>query len=214
MRLVRQHLPHIPVPEVYDASYGGGQGGMTMAAIPGTTLDKVWDKLADETKRKVYETSWSYIEQWRSIPRPADVPNICLCTADGRYSESILVSAPDDDTKGLWTDEDVRNRIYERYLSSIPEPKPDLLEGLPRAQTSVFTHADIAPRNIMFDPETQLITGVIDWEYAGWYPDYWEYATIFMDSGDWQDWMRVTVPSLISRPDLAALKKIRWTFLW
>lgn len=40
---------------------------------------------------------------------------------------------------------------------------------------TVFTHADIAPRNIMID-EQNKVTGILDWEYAGWYPDYWEYA--------------------------------------
>lgn len=32
------------------------------------------------------------------------------------------------------------------------------------------------------------ITGVSDWENAGWYPDYWEYANITKPSVD-RDWM-------------------------
>ncbi|KAN0071826.1 hypothetical protein V8E54_010422 [Elaphomyces granulatus] len=46
---------------------------------------------------------------------------------------------------------------------------PDML---PRSDCTVFTHADIAPRNIMID-EQNKITGILDWEY---YPDYWGYA--------------------------------------
>jgi len=29
------------------------------------------------------------------------------------------------------------------------------------------------------------ITGIIDWEYAGWYPEYWEYAKAYF-GGDWK----------------------------
>ena len=53
---------------------------------------------------------------------------------------------------------------------------------LPRSSTSVFTHADIAPRNIMVDAQYR-ITGIIDWEAAGWYPDYWGYANIMGPAG-------------------------------
>lgn len=47
-----------------------------------------------------------------------------------------------------------------------------------------FTHADIAPRNIMV--ENGRITGIIDWEEAGWYPEYWEYIkAMYAVGGDW-----------------------------
>ena len=67
---------------------------------------------------------------------------------------------------------------------------------LPQSSLSVFTHADIAARNIMVD-ESHHITGILDWEAAGWYPDYWEYANIMRPAcrhGDWQEWMRHTAP--------------------
>ncbi|KAJ5238448.1 Aminoglycoside phosphotransferase [Penicillium chermesinum] len=39
----------------------------------------------------------------------------------------------------------------------------------------VFTHSDIAPRNILV--EGGHVTAILDWEDAGWYPAYWEYYT-------------------------------------
>ncbi|KAK2672421.1 hypothetical protein RAB80_012500 [Fusarium oxysporum f. sp. vasinfectum] len=38
----------------------------------------------------------------------------------------------------------------------------------------VLTHGDLSPRNIMVDGST--ITGIIDWELSGFYPEYVEYA--------------------------------------
>ena len=39
----------------------------------------------------------------------------------------------------------------------------------------VFTHGDLAPRNVLV-LEDGTVSGLIDWEYAGWYPEHWEYV--------------------------------------
>lgn len=40
------------------------------------------------------------------------------------------------------------------------------------------------------------ITGIVDCENAGWYPDYWEYANVMKPSDDidWMAWMDSTKP--------------------
>ncbi|EGY21113.1 uncharacterized protein VDAG_02637 [Verticillium dahliae VdLs.17] len=40
-----------------------------------------------------------------------------------------------------------------------------------------FTHADLNPSNIQY--HNGRITGIIDWEFAGWYPEYWEYTKMW-----------------------------------
>ncbi|EZF54424.1 hypothetical protein H103_02867 [Trichophyton rubrum CBS 288.86] len=40
-----------------------------------------------------------------------------------------------------------------------------------------FTHADLSPSNIMV--KDGKITAIIDWEFAGWFPEYWEYTKIY-----------------------------------
>ncbi|KAJ7928815.1 kinase-like domain-containing protein [Mycena leptocephala] len=47
-------------------------------------------------------------------------------------------------------------------------------DKLPRNASIVLTHGDLRPHNILVQGTT--ITAVIDWEAAGFYPDYWEYA--------------------------------------
>jgi aminoglycoside phosphotransferase (APT) family kinase protein len=80
---------------------------------------------------------------------------------------------------------------------------------LPRSNVSVFTHGDIAPRNIMVD-ESAHITGIIDWELAGWYPEYWEYANMMKPSGDvdWQGWMHRTAPKQWDITGLMAVRRV------
>jgi len=38
----------------------------------------------------------------------------------------------------------------------------------------VFTHADLNMRNILV--KDGRISGIVDWENAGWFPEYWEYT--------------------------------------
>lgn len=40
----------------------------------------------------------------------------------------------------------------------------------------VFTHGDFKAHNILVDDEGHL-SGFLDWESAGWYPEYWEFTT-------------------------------------
>jgi hypothetical protein len=59
---------------------------------------------------------------------------------------------------------------YIRFLGS-------LIPARPHNQECVFTHCDLMPNNIMVDTDGSgnwVITGIIDWEDAGFYPAYWE----------------------------------------
>ena len=69
----------------------------------------------------------------------------------------------------------------------------------------VLTHGDLQPKNILVvedqpssrqthagddglvaRPRRLVVSGVVDWEGAGWMPSYWEYASMFMFA-DWAD---------------------------
>ncbi|RWQ95252.1 hypothetical protein C8Q69DRAFT_403513, partial [Paecilomyces variotii] len=54
------------------------------------------------------------------------------------------------------------------------------------------------------------VTGILDWEYAGWYPDYWEYAQILSPVfwGDWSIWIDRTTPQRWDLSGINAARKI------
>lgn len=56
----------------------------------------------------------------------------------------------------------------------------------------VFTHGDFYPRNIMV--KDGHVKAIIDWEMAGWYPEYWEFAKAFWLERFVNDW----APHLLS----------------
>lgn len=69
--------------------------------------------------------------------------------------------------------------------STLPVFPPSRIYGLDRrvwlritsaegGQEFVFCHNDLAPQNIFVDPETFRIVGIIDWEFAGYFPKEFE----------------------------------------
>lgn len=65
----------------------------------------------------------------------------------------------------------------------------------------VFTHGDLRPANIMVDTNETgdwRVTGIIDWEEAGFYPAYWESvkATRIFLANDEDDWYLMLLASI------------------
>ncbi|KAI0197969.1 kinase-like domain-containing protein [Astrocystis sublimbata] len=199
LRIVREHTT-IPVPEVYWTKYstknGLPYGEIFMQEIPGLPLDGTWDSLEPSTKERICSQAWGFVEQLRKIPKPSEFEELYQCGADGSLSRDVLLADLESPHSPILDDESLRRRINERYLhfngGSYGEHLPDYL---PHSDVSVFSHCDLAPRNIMVD-ESCTITGLIDWEFSGWYPDYWEYARTQVQwlREDWIHWMDKTKP--------------------
>ncbi|KAI0899541.1 hypothetical protein F4806DRAFT_505856 [Annulohypoxylon nitens] len=61
-----------------------------------------------------------------------------------------------------------------------------------RGHKIVFTHADLNPRNILVDQTIQSdgsigwsVTGIVDWEFAGFYPEYWDCTKSMFEGFRW-----------------------------
>lgn len=199
MRLVKEHTA-IPVPEVYLATYTASEVRLAMSVIPGTPLKNIWDNLDDKTKKRVCAETWAIIAKLRCLQKAPELQHLFLCLADGSpcIQDPLVAGANCMSPPGpLLNDDAVRARIHEVYYESNGRKyENELPNMLPRSDASLFSHADIAPHNIMLDEKSFEITGIIDWERAGWYPDYWEYSNIMKPSKykDWQKWMFLSAP--------------------
>jgi thiamine kinase-like enzyme len=59
----------------------------------------------------------------------------------------------------------------------------------------VFTHADLNARNILADRAARAgerstgggwrVSGIVDWETAGYYPEYWDYTKALFEGFRW-----------------------------
>jgi thiamine kinase-like enzyme len=49
-----------------------------------------------------------------------------------------------------------------------------------------FTHGGLSPRNVIIQEGQRQ--AVVDWEFAGWYPEHFEYVKFFECTTDSKDW--------------------------
>ncbi|KAJ3566533.1 hypothetical protein NP233_g6939 [Leucocoprinus birnbaumii] len=63
-----------------------------------------------------------------------------------------------------------RRRLQDNY----PEHYARVLKLKERSYTTVFGHGDLHLGNIM--AQNGRLTGIIDWEGGGWYPEYWDFV--------------------------------------
>lgn len=62
----------------------------------------------------------------------------------------------------------------------------------------VLTHSDFSPRNILVRGDQ--VVALIDWEMAGFYPEYWEYVKALYHP-DWESrWIAYGTVETILRP--------------
>ncbi|KAH9971220.1 kinase-like domain-containing protein [Lactifluus volemus] len=141
----------IPVPRVQDIFIINQTTYIIMDYINGLEFSQ--KALSVEQRECVFEELKGYIAQMRALKptRPGRVE-----AADGSGFHSYLghdVILKLDKHRNAWPQfQAMGNRQY----------------------CTKFTHSDIAPRNILVN--NGKIAAIIDWETAGWYPEYWEYT--------------------------------------
>ncbi len=179
MRYLAQHTS-IPVPKVLWAFIHDDQTYTVMSKVEGEMLCETWVSLAPQAKEKIFAQLRVIVADLRAIRRlPPDV-GIASITggpiADGRLPGPSIkgpFATVDDFHKALVNDFDFRGEwtLSERY------PALNELYNFYRQARydTVLTHGDLSSLNIMVSGDR--ITGIIDWQTAGWYPAYWEYTT-------------------------------------
>lgn len=178
LRYVRQHTS-IPVPEVFE-SYVHPETGypcIIMEYIEGKTLDEVWSAYSGEEKERVIGQLKGYIGQLRSIEAQK------IGTVDcGRVHDQFF---EDNDEPGMVGPFDGVDAFHEKLImlleSKGEKSKKKIMEHFlskvskGKGYRIMLTHNDIVARNIIVKGDT--ICAIVDWELAGFFPEYWEYCS-------------------------------------
>jgi aminoglycoside phosphotransferase (APT) family kinase protein len=181
MKFIRKHTS-IPVPEVFDEyDTSDGRHCIIMSRIPGTPLQEAWPKLPDESKSSIVEQLIGYIHELRQLKGES------VSSASGSPTSMYIFGSHMD--KVVHSSSEfhhlLTSRVYRlpNMLRKIPEAYVDFLRSrFDDNSRLVFTHADLADRNILV--QDGRITGIIDWEWAGFYPEHWEFVT-FVRASPW-----------------------------
>ncbi|RMZ84157.1 hypothetical protein DV738_g786, partial [Chaetothyriales sp. CBS 135597] len=171
----------IPVPKII--SYGAHLDSMAevsilMTRMPGEELfQELWEWFEPEEKQTTILAMKEILRFVHNWGRNPSAKSALICSIMGTPIRSVRVPYK---LMPPCLDEAEFNR---RLIQPADPTSYDFEEHMARAKTLdsqthevVFTHGDLAPHNMLVMSDGR-IAGLIDWEAAGYYPNYWEYTT-------------------------------------
>ncbi|KAF7549944.1 hypothetical protein G7046_g8179 [Stylonectria norvegica] len=146
-----------------------------MERISGERAGKTWARRTEESKAKILGQLSSIVQQLRAVspPENAGVTNIL----GGPIFDARL---PGEPFRGPFRAVDAfHESLWHVRASEVHDHMPGDLEELAlfhnRASSKVvLTHGDLSSFNVLARGED--VVGIINWETARWFPQYWEYT--------------------------------------
>ncbi|KAI1273332.1 kinase-like protein [Xylaria sp. FL0933] len=174
MKFVRDNTS-IPVPEVYNA-YRDEESGHTrivMEFIEGVELEEAWDTYSATEKESVITQLRGYMKELRQLK------GTFIGAVDGSWCDDHFF----DDDRGGYGPFVNEEQFNSGIIKALKQGRShytdvvmtcDIIREIWKGHEIVFTHNDFAPRNILV--QGSKVVAILDWELAGYYPDYWEYC--------------------------------------
>jgi aminoglycoside phosphotransferase len=180
----------IPVPKVQQVWRQDEVTYITMDIVDGTELACAWHDMSDKTKRWVVEQLKGYLGQLRALKPPID--GAVMSVTGGPMRDISRVGL---ETFGPFQSHDDFHQFLRGGRAGIPMEVFENMRGIEKVVDShrqhyatKFTHGDFAPRNIMVKRDG-TITAIVDWDSAGWFPEYWEYTKAMFNPYAPDDWV-------------------------
>ncbi|KAF8523626.1 kinase-like domain-containing protein [Gautieria morchelliformis] len=178
----------IPVPKVQRVWCHNGVTYITMDIVDGEELGDVWHKMSEGTKRRVVEQLKGYLGQLRALKPPvegavASVTGGALQDGSRVGLESFGPFNTHDDFHQFLRGKGITMQTFEK-MNGVDKT----VYSHRQSYSTKFTHGDFAPRNIMAKRDG-TITAIIDWDSAGWFPEYWEYTKAMFTPHASNDWI-------------------------
>ncbi|KAK4613677.1 hypothetical protein CLAFUW4_08791 [Fulvia fulva] len=207
LEYLAEKAPSIPAPKPHGCISMGPYRVIFMSYVPGVTLGKVWLDLSPLQKSSIQQQlddifarlGTLRMEPGRMLGGVLEEGAKESLFAGCTVHKGITTTAQYSDMQ--FSAKHRGSKTYVKLLRSFVDHDQGSLHSSP-----VFTHGDFRPDNIMVDlgPETNIVsvTGIIDWEDSGFYPDYLECTAAtrtlsVRDEHDWSDWF-LHLPNSIS----------------
>jgi aminoglycoside phosphotransferase (APT) family kinase protein len=179
----------------------GPMGYLIMSKIEGSPLSVLWKDLSSEDLEIISGQLHDAMNLLRSIDgwyigsvggggvrdMRRDLRKGSRCSTIAEFNSFLTKEIGDKKT------------AYKDFLRSLFEDDKDC--------RFVLTHGDLSPRNLII--HNNRLSGIVDWECGGWYPEYWEYVKA-MTSSPWSTgWPTMVDKKILTRyPEKYAIDRL------
>ncbi|KAJ9657866.1 hypothetical protein H2198_004062 [Neophaeococcomyces mojaviensis] len=172
LRYVAQNTS-IPVPKVYRTYCVDKHVYIEMEFIKGNTLHTVWSSntLSPDEKRSFVEQVAAYMNQLRALDPPQQG-----VVASAELGQCLDYRVGYHPFGPFHSNEEFHSFLRRHILldDSTQVYGESVTQCHTRQYRTCFSHGDLCPSNLMV--RDGRIVAIIDWEFAGWYPEYWDYT--------------------------------------
>ena len=197
-----QEATSMPVPRIYALFKDpiSKKAYIIMERIAGKSLDSEWPFLSQTQKDTITIKLRASFDEMRKLQSPGG-----YCSLGKRpLLDNVFWTGNTADTIAgpFETEAELNDAMIEKYIfNNLPRMKADFYRrAFPlifHDHPPVFTHGDLQQKNILVrkvpcsgkgeEARFEYEIAILDWEFAGWYPSYWEYSRALFACGRWND---------------------------
>ena len=193
----------IPVPEVYGWRKQGKENFIYMELIDGVPLSDCIGQLSNEDKDRVCSQLRTTFTTLSTLKQDSISGPFIGSIIRGPLRDKIFDDHPATGPFATLDDfYDWLEYLPQRSLAAEDRYTDPYVDMLPTNADIKFTHGDLHPSNIIIsETSPRKVLALIDWEQAGWYPDYWESFKSSFAAGIESQWFTEWVPKIIDVRD-------------
>ncbi|OJD11386.1 hypothetical protein AJ78_07836 [Emergomyces pasteurianus Ep9510] len=146
--------------------------------VPRKKLGQVYEGLDEDEREAIFQELKLYLDTMRKWPNPWGGDRICSLTGSAIRSVRVRNHKVGPCENEQEFNDYLISAAFSRMFSSEKayrhaRNRAQKLHSMPHRV--VFSHGNLKHHNVMV--HKGRISGFLDWESAGWYPEYWEYTT-------------------------------------
>ncbi|KAK7177369.1 hypothetical protein PSPO01_16586 [Paraphaeosphaeria sporulosa] len=220
MRFIAQQTS-IPVPKVYYSFLYKNQAHIVMERIKGEALASAWKNLSQDARVNIIAQLKDMIQELRALQPPPGT-GVESCVHGSLYDSRLPHGAPRFGPFKTIQDFHrwLRANIEATQIGNhVTTEEADEIKNMIATQEGdwpapVFTHCDLNPFNILIS--MNKVVGIIDWEFSGWYPHYWECTTAWFGNQTRTEWQSILYSLVGPYPKELEMERIRnkWWGEW
>jgi len=184
----------IPVPTIVGTYSHNKKNYIVMTRIKGTPLSECLSSLSQEQIESITKDLARYLNELRSLKVEEFEGRSYIGSPGFGSVKGKMLQSGTRERGPFATVSEFHGNICSRFWDAISwadrrnEQQDWNMHLLRRmyAENSdykiVFCHGDLHPSNILVDDGR--VVGILDWQRAGWYPEYWEYVSCMFGGGE------------------------------
>jgi Phosphotransferase enzyme family len=181
IHFVKTHCPSIPLPEVIftwiDRDWN--RSFFLFKRVSGKTLNESWLSLSEVQRSEIVQTVAGYCKELSHLTSSK------VESASGKGIIECHLDYPKPHSHPSWKPQllgPMSRGEFSEFLRS--RTKLDAQDGIPAiGEHFHFYHSDLGPGNIMISEQDGKVTGILDWDSAGFLPKFWIALKVGISAG-------------------------------